>query len=67
MAITGFDSTGLTPNSGRKDITGHLNDALSYSRQAPDAFRRRDSAGAVDSFYTTGARGAFFFNGAGPW
>jgi Carboxypeptidase regulatory-like domain/TonB dependent receptor len=69
IAITGFDSTGLTPNSGRNDITGHLEDALSYSiGKHQMRFGGEIRQAQVDSFYNTGARGAFYFNGtAGPW
>jgi len=31
ISISGFENTGLTPNSGRNDITGHFSDALSYT------------------------------------
>ncbi len=34
ISINGFDSTGLTPNSGRTDATGHLSDALSWTKGA---------------------------------
>ena len=69
IAITGFDGTGLTPNSGRNDATGHLSDALSWTKGAHQMrFGGEVRQARIDSFYTTGGRGAFFFNGAqGPW
>src|SRR5207247_9997965 len=32
LSITGFDPTGISPNSGRTDVTTHLSDALSYTK-----------------------------------
>ena len=67
--ISGFDTIGLTPNSGRNDVTGHLNDAASFVRGKHQyRFGGEVRQARIDSFYNTGARGAFFFNGAqGPW
>ena len=69
ISINGFDSTGLTPNSGRTDATGHLSDALSWTKGAHQLrFGGEVRQARIDSDYTTGGRGAFFFNGAqGPW
>jgi hypothetical protein len=69
IAITGFDLTGLTPNSGRNDATGHLTDALSWTHGAHQMrFGGEVRQARIDSFYTTGGRGAFYFNGTqGPW
>ena len=69
ISIGSMDATGLTPNSGRNDITGHLSDALSWTRGAHTMrFGGEVRQAHVDSFYTTGGRGAFFFNGTqGPW
>ena len=69
ISITGFDTIGLTPDSGRQDITGHFTDALSYIRGKHQMrFGGEIRQARIDSFYTTGARGAFFFTGAeGPW
>jgi TonB dependent receptor len=69
ISISGFDTIGLTPNSGRNDATGHLNDAASFvSGKHQMRFGGEVRQARIDSFYNTGARGAFFFNGAqGPW
>jgi hypothetical protein len=69
LSIGSFDGTGLTPNSGRNDITGHLSDAVSWTRGAHSMrFGGEVRQARIDSFYTTGGRGAFFFNGTqGPW
>ncbi len=69
ISISGFDTIGLTPNSGRSDATGHLNDSASFvSGQHQFRFGGEVRQARIDSFYNTGARGAFFFNGAqGPW
>jgi hypothetical protein len=69
IAINGFENTGLTPNSGRKDVTGHFSDALSYTAGKHQMrFGGEIRQARIDSFYTTGGRGAFYFTGAqGPW
>jgi len=69
IAINGFENTGLTPNSGRSDITGHFSDALSYTTGKHQMrFGGEIRQARIDSFYTTGGRGAFYFNGSqGPW
>jgi hypothetical protein len=69
ISITGFDPIGLTPNSGRNDVTGHLTDALSWNVGAHQMrFGGEVRQARIDSFYNTGARGAFYFSGAqGPW
>lgn len=66
---SGFDPIGITPNSGRNDITGHLDDALSYVHGRHEyrmggEFRQAQ----VDDFYQSGQRGTFTFDGTqGPW
>jgi hypothetical protein len=69
MSIGNFAVTGLTPDSGRQDITGHISDALSMTKGAHQLRFGGEFRGAqIDPFYTTGGRGSFFFNGAeGPW
>jgi hypothetical protein len=69
VSITGFENTGLTPNSGRQDVTGHFSDALSYTTGKHQMrFGGEIRQARIDSFYTTGGRGAFYFNGTqGPW
>lgn len=69
IAINGFDSIGVTPTSGRNDISGQIADTLSWSIgkhqiRAGGEFRRA----YIDLYYNWGARGAFNFNGEiGPW
>jgi hypothetical protein len=50
-------------------VTGHVNDTASYIKGKHQMrFGGEIRQARVDSFYTTGARGAFFFSGAqGPW
>ncbi len=69
ISISGFDTIGLTPNSGRSDATGHINDTASFvSGKHQIRFGGEVRQARIDSFYSTGARGAFFFNGSqGPW
>ena len=69
ISISGFDTIGLTPNSGRSDATGHVNDVVSFVKGKHQMrFGGEVRQARIDSFYNTGARGAFFFNGAqGPW
>ena len=69
ISITGFDTIGLTPDSGRNDVTGHLTDTASLvSGNHQIRFGGEVRQARIDSFYNTGARGAFFFSGAqGPW
>jgi hypothetical protein len=65
----GFDPIGVTVNSGRNDITGHIDDALSWTKGAHELrlggeFRQAQ----VDDFYQSGQRGTFTFDGSqGPW
>jgi hypothetical protein len=69
IAINGFDSIGVTPTSGRNDISGQIADTLSWTIgkhqvRAGGEFRRA----YIDLYYNWGARGAFNFNGEiGPW
>jgi len=69
VSIGNFALTGLTPDSGRQDITGHISDALSMTKGAHQLrFGGEFRKAQIDSFYTTGGRGSFFFNGSeGPW
>jgi Carboxypeptidase regulatory-like domain len=69
ILIGTFDPTGPTPYSGRVDVTGHLDDALSYVI-GKHQFRFGGEArrAYVYEFYGTGERGTFRFNGSeGPW
>jgi len=72
IAINGFDSIGVTPTSGRNDISGQLADTLSWTvgkHQLRFGLEYRRSY--IDLYYNWGARGAFNFgNGPsvlGPW
>jgi Carboxypeptidase regulatory-like domain len=69
LSIGNFALTGLTPDSGRQDITGHVSDALSMTKGKHQLrFGGELRRAQIDSMYTTGGRGAFFFNGSeGPW
>jgi len=66
---SGFDPTGPISQSGRTDITWHLNDAVSYTKGAHQLrFGGEVRRVCVDDFYQTNGRGAFFFDGSqGPW
>ena len=65
----GFDPIGVTTPSGRTDITGHLDDDLTWTKGAHQLhfggeFRRA----RVDDFYQTGQRGTLYFDGTqGLW
>jgi hypothetical protein len=74
LSITGFDPTGVSPKSGRTDITSHLSDALSYTRGAHqmrfggEIRDVRIEAWGAGGGNNDGGRGNFFFNGTqGPW
>ena len=66
---SGFDPLGVTAPSGRNDITGHLDDALSYTVGKHEfRFGGEFRQAQIDDFYQTGARGTFSFDGSqGPW
>ena len=63
-----FESTGNTPPEGRQDITGHINEALNWTKGKHEMrmggeFRKAQ----VDEFYHRHAIGNYQFNGgAGP-
>jgi len=69
IAINGFDSIGITPTSGRNDITGHITDTVSWNigrHQLRFGLDYRRSY--IDLYYNWGGRGAFTFTGTfGPW
>jgi outer membrane receptor protein involved in Fe transport len=69
IAINGFDSIGVTPTSGRNDITGHIGDTLSWTTGKHQfRFGVEYRRAFIDLYYNWGARGAFNFNGlVGPW
>ncbi len=65
----GFDPVGVTVDSGRNDITGHIDDALSWTKGAHEyRFGGEFRQAQVDDFYQSGQRGTFTFDGSqGPW
>jgi hypothetical protein len=72
IAINGFDSIGVTPTSGRNDITGHIGDTLSWTTGKHQfRFGVEYRRAYIDLYYNWGARGAFNFgtgpNPLGPW
>jgi len=68
-SASGFDTVGATPNSGRNDITGHLDEALSWTVGKHEyRFGGEFRQAQVDDFYQSGQRGTFLFDGTqGPW
>jgi hypothetical protein len=68
-SASGFDTIGPTAPSGRNDITGHLDDALSWTiGKHQFRFGGEYRQAQVDDFYQTNARGNFDFDGSqGPW
>jgi hypothetical protein len=66
---TGFDPIGVTAPSGRNDITGHLDEDLSWVKGAHQMhFGGEFRQAQVDDFYQTGQRGTIYFDGSqGPW
>ena len=66
---TGFDPIGVTPPLGRQDITGHLNEDLTWTKGAHQFhFGGEIRHAQVHEFYEIGERGNIFFDGTqGPW
>jgi hypothetical protein len=66
---SGFDPLGVTAPSGRNDITGHLDEALAWTKGAHQfKFGGEFRQAQVDDFYQTGQRGTIYFDGSqGPW
>jgi hypothetical protein len=66
---TGFDPLGPTAPSGRNDITGHLDEDLTWTLGAHQLhFGGEFRQAQVDDFYQTGQRGKIEFDGSqGPW
>lgn len=74
LSITGFDPTGVSPNSGRTDVTTHVSDALSYTKgQHEMRFGGEIRWVGIEAIgagggNNAGIRGNFFYNGTqGPW
>jgi outer membrane receptor protein involved in Fe transport len=69
VAINGFDSIGVTPTSGRNDISGQIADTVSWTLGKHQLrFGAEYRRAYIDLYYYFGGRGAFNFNGEqGPW
>jgi hypothetical protein len=66
IAINGFDSIGITPTSGRNDISGQIADTISWTvGKHQIRFGLEYRRAYIDLYYNWGARGAFNF-GTGP-
>jgi hypothetical protein len=65
----GFDPIGVTPPLGRTDITGHLDEDLTWTKGAHQLhFGGEFRKAQVHEFYLLGERGNIFFDGTqGPW
>jgi len=65
----GFDYVGATVESGRQDITGHLDEALSWTVGKHELhFGGEFRKAQIHDFYQSGQRGTFVFDGTqGPW
>jgi Carboxypeptidase regulatory-like domain/TonB dependent receptor-like, beta-barrel len=67
LSISGFDAVGVTPPEGRNDITGHLEDVLSYTvGKHQFRFGGEVRQGRVDEFYFRRSLGSFSFTGSYP-
>ena len=66
---TGFDPLGVTTPEGRTDITGHLNEDLTWTKGANQFhFGGEFRKAQVHEFYLTNARGNIYFDSTqGPW
>lgn len=69
IKITGFQPIGLTPPEGRNDITGHLNEAFSWTLGRHQLrFGGEYRQAQIDEFYKRHSTGTFTFTGSqGPW
>ncbi len=69
VQIAGFDQIGVTPASGRNDITGHLSDIVSWTIGKHELRLGLEYRRAyIDVYYYFGGRGTFIFTGQqGPW
>jgi hypothetical protein len=66
---SGFDPIGVTSPDGRTDITGHLDEDLTWTKGAHQFhFGGEIRRAQVHEFYLTGSRGNLFFDSTqGPW
>jgi hypothetical protein len=72
IQINGFDSIGVTPTSGRNDISGQIADTLSWTAGKHQVrFGLEYRRAYIDLYYNWGGRGAFNFGTGtcvlGPW
>ena len=71
ITINGFDSIGITPLSGRNDITGHITDTVSWTVGKHQLrFGLEYRRAYIDLYYNFGGLGAFYFGNSGilgPW
>jgi hypothetical protein len=69
LNISGFDSTGLTPQLGRIDTTGHIDQTFTYTTGAHEyRFGGDYRRSRLDVFYDANAPGTFTFDGTqGPF
>ena len=67
--IAGFDSTGLTPQLGRIDTTGHIDQTFTYTVGAHEfRFGGEYRYSRLDVYYDANAPGTFTFDGTqGPF
>src|SRR5580693_1822587 len=69
LTISGFDSTGLTPQLGRIDTTGHIDQTFTYTVGSHEfRFGGDYRYSRLDVFYDSDAPGTFTFDGTqGPF
>ncbi|MBV9499783.1 MAG: TonB-dependent receptor [Acidobacteriaceae bacterium] len=69
MTITGFDQTGLTPQLGRIDTTGHIDQTFTYTASSHEfRFGGDYRRSRLDVFYDANAPGSFTYDGTqGPF
>jgi outer membrane receptor protein involved in Fe transport len=71
ITINGFDSIGITPISGRNDITGQIADTVSWTIGKHQLrFGLEYRRAYIDLYYNFGGLGAFYFGTdgvLGPW
>jgi hypothetical protein len=68
-SANGFDYIGSTVESGRQDITGHLDESLAWTIGKHEfRFGGEYRKAQINDFYQSGQRGTFVFDGTqGPW
>lgn len=69
IKINGFETIGQTPPEGRNDITGHLDEVLSWTLGKHQVrFGGEYRQAQIDEFYQRHSTGTFTFTGTqGPW